>query len=906
MEQKSTHSGHEHGFIDTTEVATHIRVNARQTEDEILLKKLLGVDVQVMDEKGIAGQVASRLFEGMAVTRDGLDRAGFESKLETKLEKAFKRLRVEHAHPAGENEHLQKVKLVTEAIRDLAPPELLRKFAKSQVQAFVPESKDVGPNRFRIYCDILDVKGASVNRPVEIDFQHPFWQEEYANEVGLQNALKNKSAREVGVSFPVENGVTPHPENAKLKPQDVQNILSGAMNVLDSSKTLDPLDRKGIATGGTPPNVDVYVDIRRLMQQRDGANELIAALDTRAKLEAALVKDAHVRNCIRFNPPLDESKLASYPTLWTDLSKEIFDWVRGPGVTNGPLAMKGHGVFELYERSRKQAETYKKIATGTVNEESTAIVLTLLQQHEDLMEATKKGDTKKLDKEITELTEQKRLHEDIAGLRAMKQRALSDSYKNLIDEKNNIKADSKLLKSASPTWKSKVALNYLSSPTESISGDTDAQKELRAKLSEALKTVEEEIGYCEEVRIAANKINSRIKKCVTDGILKTGFSSTELAKIIDTTSGDLKPAFKAADDFSVIADNLITELIGANLKKESDIKTELEEKEKKRKEVGHDLTGADAQFAILKKYFMEYKNMSEEDAKKAANYLLARSMMNVDMSNFAEHLVTETYGVHDSETRRANKYSQKVIMQVARGAGIGIDPRPSFWSDDSSGPWEQYSDEAQPHWSKASYEQLLTAYYAMRTLEKDKSHALNVEATTYFRAQMAQILKVLTDKHAELFWQEFGPVAATKGKDVEDKAKEPMTQEKLKKVMRQFAESEMPKGYEEKVKKAIDYADRRVDRKWRATKRALAATGGATLGLLWKNKTYSAKNALTKGKNTVRDVVATLNRNKGNIALFALGTVVAGPFVAAAALAMKKAVDGPSAPAGSGGEHHPS
>lgn len=166
---------------------TNLRVNAREAEDEVILKKLLGVNAN-NSALSIAAFVSQKIFDVVSGTRHHLDQAHFRDQLNEKIQSALDR-----AHPhnkarkmeamwnrpqhGGESAYNEKVKIIVDAIRELLPSEMLQNFVRT--------------------TDGLEIDG----QPAMVDLSHAFWKDKMSmTEEQIAAAVEGHHPEDVGVS----------------------------------------------------------------------------------------------------------------------------------------------------------------------------------------------------------------------------------------------------------------------------------------------------------------------------------------------------------------------------------------------------------------------------------------------------------------------------------------------------------------------------------------------------------------------------------------------------------------------------------------------------------------------------------------------------------------------------------
>jgi hypothetical protein len=567
------------------------------------------------------------------------------------------------------------------------------------------------------------------------------------------------------------------------------------------------------------------------------------------------------------------------------------------------LAVETVDVLRVQKELQEQHQYHRKLREGSDNSAGAAMAASILMRYKDIGGVLGGGDGKEEKEKLDKINAKMRIENQSERVKQANITATRSWSDNVADI------------AACPTAYSSCAVG-VTIPAFTIGGQsygpiTTASKD---QVSTAVQWIRDREKNAREQISEYMKIEASLRT-IALAVVNINGSTGAPPNILNLFTFSGTPPFSitgvnysqfSRDNINTVLGELSAEEKYSPSDDEKQSKTKLEQELadiKSGKSKG--LTGAAAQHAVIAKYFENYHNCTVDEAKKAANYVLARTKIDAEVTSAVRDLSDEQFS--DNRT-----YGEYVADNVSTLWNHG-----SFHSEDHANNIIVGIANAiripmaggRPNWARVrNHRDLATAYHALRKLRTDDdvpAH-LKLKDTTSLQREMREITKqLLTKKHVVNLLMEQGMTKA----DATEAAKDSSRADVIEKV-RGFLESDIPTAYQNRVKAAIDHAEKRVEWKRRklnwATKKVAGGAwwagkktvGGAYGATKWTaGKGFGAVKAVTY--TAPKAVVMGALNNKITIAATAIGAVTAGPLgaVALGYMAKKMFETAPSATA---------
>ncbi len=832
------------GIVDTDiDTPDSIKAVGSQTESDLLIQRLLGIDlsaVNLRDEKerkGLSGDIAHNIFNRIKVTRVAMNQANFYQELHKNLERAIK------VHDSAKDkklpmEQLEKARLVSHAVYETMPEDISRELLAER-WGFVGEKNAI--NRITARVD-FGAKGGKIigQKDVSIDMTNVFWTVGRFKDVyELSNELENKTIEDIGMT--VSLGGVPMSPTTKLGKMEAQNIAKSFL----SGGEWNVAEFKGAyrEVGEKAPGMTAHwnVNINTLLQSRTTGTPPREVRDMNGSELQAYFSGMSLTDWEALIGIPGTSPTSAYPSskdTWaTVVARRVFEKLGRPETQK---LGKGNLVsLQQYQFVQAQRHQVLTRAQQSQNVQGAALTASILAQDAGLAEKFPTADKKKAEK----------LKKDIEALNYL-QKVLAD-FKNLQVNLTTVRG------SFETVWRREESLR-----TTGPSGTTT--KDL-AKWEQDLEKCRKELEEYNRIAIGLQGLFNALNSA--------GLAHGTILTYVDSSTGPKKIAIDVNFNPATIASTIESEIHLDDEKKKK-------EDEIKKSEAG-EFSGDDLQMKIFEEHLKKNNpGLSEADAKRGAKYLFGKSIADHEVQRVVSDTMDEIFGGAREERFGKEKFNVYIVDSIAKEANIPTSN--NDLSDVAFG--KQYKKDlllgvVPPDWSRASYKQLCTVYFAYKKLWEDPNHRLSLYHTPYVEKEMKKIGKLLSTRYMQALIDDFGDrVPDDEKKKIKD------TKIVTAETAAMMLSGDVPEKYRSKVDKILSGVEKRMYRKrdlfWNVSGKM--KTGAMAVGSVVKKGTSAV---LTKGP------IAMMWRNKWTTAFVIGGLALgAGPILVALSAAAGRKV----------------
>lgn len=871
------------GTVDANmETSAPVKAMGARAEADLIVRRLLGIDVSTVDLRNDARRVefsknvATHVFNEIRRTRVAITQDELENDLDKNLQQALKLYDVDNKRNLTENENAH---IIATALYEAMPKDVSRELL-NQRYAFTSEKNPIGSVEAVVgFGPAVAGSPLAGNMNVKIDMTNAFWSaQRFDDAAELANALDKKKIGDIGMAIP---GVSRATELSAAQAKSIaESAVAGWQITNLRGRYAEGRDAVTLPTG---ERLSWFVDLNQMVTSGTYTPSPPAVGPTRRFADMNLNELA---TCLR--DPVCWTAVVRAPTgvpnTWSVRPRDLYpsgggDWAQYVAGTiferlqrrgTEKLGIANLHQFQQYQHRQGQLHQVYSRAQQSENVLGAAATAAILSRTPALAEkfpTLDKGRTEKLKNDIEKIKYAQKMIDDLKSVQA-----------NLTS----------IGKSFAASIADLAGLNT-TGPTSSTSQDRDRWKNQVDQLNK-------DIAEYNKVARALQNIFNALNAAGLDGTKMGTYMTTTVVGGASVTTVNPAAIDNAFNPGSVSGD----------IERNVDIVGELKKKEDELKKTEGGEFSADA---LQQKIFAEYLkaqnpglNDGDPDIEKGAKYLFARTLADGVVQQDIQSIATDLFGEEkeegwvEGESLRQKKHDIDVINGVAKGVGV-LSYEPDSWYH-NLGPTmrrysanDRYNNVRSPEWSRASYKQLCTAYFALKQVYDDPSHRLHLGRWKFVKDQMQMITKLLSTRYIQALVDDFGG-------NIDEEDRKKLKQGKA--VTTATIEGMLSGGPPDKYKGKIDKVLRDVEGKiywkgnllkntWEKTgaKVPWVKTGKAITSPVW----WPAGKAIGLGGKATGWIV----NNPGKAALLGAGAVLAGPIAAAIAYGIANKFEGGSA-----------
>mgnify|MGYP000753316663 CR=1 FL=1 len=816
------------GVPDTVDTPKHVQAASAQAEADVLLRYLLGVDIN-QDASAIATQVAQRVCSTVGAVRGAMTEVSLQKLLDGRLNTALAMI---SADP------VDRPRVIAEAVYQAVPMAMLREFIERKN---IPFASEAGTEVSRLEKSVdFGTDAAPKLRGwhlVRIDLDNEFWKKNsFPSANKLIAEIQKKPFKDFGIQIVDASGAAVA-ESYTLDFGEAQKI-AGAANKWDVVRqdTQFGAVKENLPVGTDTVPVNIDVDLLVTMRTTADApsalrNRSIGSL-TREELAKVLAHPkggATSRHTVVATyeywqatvPELAQKKVKPTDNV-PGVGKEI-TWAQTIADRIFAQAVRAHGsklsgqdleLQQIQKEVHDKNEIYHRLKQDSQNEIGAALAATLIARDSSLAADFIEEDKDKVEKKLDANEQELRLLEFLDTIASEKIPTEEDSWAVVKGKMRDITLGISKI-SAGLHAEDTVTIGSASSNPEPFFIKAKAKK---ADVDAVRKRMNDRLAELSKLNNQYAAVDSKVK------LIKKMFDETNKARIA-AGEKDLKapgtlisinanPAeeMKRGVEIGILTGDWKRQM---GLKTKPEYEAEVEKNRKKLKDISDKkLTGVignDAQQHVFAKYF-EKRGLKPKEAEQGSRYLQARTMVDGAMSEGLSDAFEDMFEDAIEGERGQLKEAKKIIGGIAKAAGIAAYAKTTTITKRRYfvGPKEEKDVvEGRPNWQSASYKQLATAYFALKKLYEGAGPTrMNLPKLRYVTDQMQEISRILTMRFAQAVVED----ASEKASDDE--------KEKLKKndigatrrAVRRYLEGDPPERFKGRVDKVIAKAEN--DRFW--------------------------------------------------------------------------------------------
>jgi len=864
------------GFEETDQ----IRAAASTAEEEFLLQTF-GISIprgNIINtltgyHTELAQQIAQRVVQVIDSTRSAIALGDVRALLETNINSALQRINLQDEAGAlsrlTDTAHARRVRAVCESLRESLPAAVINDVVRYGLPVVIAEGRNIPPHIMQLNCDI---DGGM--KTVRVDTRHIFWRESvFAGPAALENALRQQgSLSRVGISVV---GNPPLPEDYRLNDTDISNLLHATSAIVDLNRRYDVLQMRS-------GNTELTIDVAKLLRYRtrEGRGPLVAAFTNPNQLRNLLMRDVVAQQFVTCIP----NNTAMSFGIAQGIANRVFAGIQNaPGA---PLAVEHNTLFEVQSRIAEQHRFFEQLREGTDNHWGAAMATMMLMKHKDLRDVLSLGDEAQVRTNLAQEQSRKSL------LEAMTQaRSISYNPSFAWDIAENVR-----------TGYNAALTNIRAGVVATLGGEsypaptTPAEQQLantwaRNRKAEADQVVQQSANVAQALERIVRFMN------LLDPTLTTGY---RIFDAIGVTPGTPPIFTRNPGNFNnTLNINVLLDEVQAgdsfqlrSVEHHQNRITELRQQQQRiaSREMPR---GADAQQRVMSAELIRYQGLTQEEARRGANVLRARGLLDTDMAQVAQRISGDLYR---SEQRPGFiRETANIGETLIRGDFLGSRDT-TMMRNVARECHVPLSTTQQPLWSQTRrYDDLITAYHALRKLKSRKFYDANSDVPWSLRLRegarvdlaMQEITRTLVMQHAKGILEMYGPSVGITEQQQARIIAEPSKAEH-ERILRKCLETDADVSTAQRVSKVIEEAGKQTQ----SVRRFLGSTlFGKDFGeitgsknpvsfksLLYGNKTWSAKGIAT---NTAKGVATATKfawaRKWGVAAGAGIGFLALGP-----------------------------
>lgn len=861
----SSHKLHTLGTADNVDVPQSVRGNVANAESAAVVQRLLGLRMMdlALDQNQVIQRIEDRLFSVVNETRASISRDELRTALDTNLNNALQQIRPSLNFAAASQR--EKIQAIAQATYESVPSDVIYQLGITSAPVHI--GVDGGQP-----TSIVEIPAVTINGTpsvVRIDTNHPFWrQNTFRNQSDMQQAMRGLTGREIGIINPdLRDHRLGTNEIARLTNAQFDIVSVPSVNVADSEALVL---RVGTAT--TDSTMTVRINALLKGTTTDDApvglqNRNIAELNTTQIRELLLHRGTagtfpywRLYVSAGNNLPTDQvTQCITQPFLigFNLAATAEAEMIRAGVPANARVGARSIRLMDAHTDVRaeqaKLQTLMEKLANGSENPGGAALALSLAASNRSVMaSATQQAEETKLRTELTKdraklelVTQLKKLGELKANFRIPTMPSLgAANYELIFNERANLSHDIGIIGHPTATWRSDYCSSGGIGLPSAFTSQTD-KRDLGARLQQQLKEVTEEGNRYVEVANALNRI------ALSANTAEVYTSSNTLSTRASNTGTVNRTAI--GSDFNNVA---VAEAIATETKLES--VAEIEESIKKNEDLlKKSKAGGESGDALQQKIFEEHfkrQGLSVAEAKKSANYLYTRSLLDDELTSQHQALIDDLFESidHGSEDRKVERKGRTSLRHVATALGIQTVNR-------------NYD------WDRASYRTLVTAYFSLKKIyEGGTADSVNAPGSHAVQGEMKRIAEVLSRRHTTMLLNDMG-------NDLPDEDRKKLGSRKAlsAETLEQFLTGEAPEKYVPRIDAVLHATEGRIYRAGRNGRRMEAAGALAASSFIIGAKGIGkGANATLSGANAAKNWTWA---QRGNIATFSLFTALGGP-----------------------------
>lgn len=838
------------GMVDQgLDTPDDVKAMGSHAEADAIIRNLLGLDLSVFnirdksDRDRMAAEITRSTFNIVRQTRVSITEAHLEDILKKNLDDAMKLC--DDRSKVLNRDDISRI--AAGAIYETFPKDLSRELLRQRF-AFTAEKQPIGKLKAKI-----DLGG---NRDVVIDMTNAFWvSQPYRSADELRDALDGKVIGKIGMEI---TGLQPSHTLTAAEAQKIAESVTtanDAWTVTELKGEFRTLREDCVLPNGM--TIQWGVDIDALLKAKAGARD-VADLNRDelvAHFDAMPVPEWNALIGNQFPPPpllapFVVDPIEQYPrTLaksWAaTVAEKVFERLQRPATEKLGRHADLHQLQQYQRRQYQMNQIYTRAQTSE-NAMGAMATASILSQDPSLAERFPT-----LDKTKTDM-----LKNDIEKIKYAQK---------MIDELKSVQAN---LTSIGKSFAASIAdLSGLNTtgPASSSSQDRDKWKNQVDQLNK-------DIAEYNKVARSLQNVFNALNAAGLDGTKMGTYMTTAIVGGASVTT--VNPA---SIDYTFNPGS-----VAGDIERNVDIAGELKKKEEDLKKTEGGEFSADA---LQQKVFAEYlkaqnPGLSEDDAERGAKYVFARTLADGVMRQDIASVTEDLFGEAKDVSVEQEEHDIDVINGVAKAVGITAHERNN---------WFMYFNPQSPEWSRASYKQLCTAYFALKQVYDDPSHRLHLGRWKFVKEQMQTIAKLLSTRYVQALVDDYSGNI-----DPEERKKLKQGKAATAATVEQILSGAPPEKYKGKIEKVLKDVEGKMFWKgtalksvWEKTKAGTVRTGKVLKYGSWP-VWYPAGKAIGLGGKGVGLVA----KHPWMTAGFVAGSILAGPVAAALALAVANKVGG--------------
>ena len=930
-----------------SEAPDGIKSKVANAEQEMLLQYLLGLNLRDVslqgatpNERAIAEKIITSIASRMDNARTRIEQGPLQGVLQQNISTALQSVAA-HSNGVRANTDrigLQRIRAIAEAVYASLPKNIVDELMRYSMPVALQTGTTLNRHKLFLGDIVVDRAGNLLPRPaidpstglrvypvdsdvVVIDTRAKFWVENgpFADEAALAEAITGKKITYCGIELS-RTGAFPSTEISDVLAQAIARENINAISL--SNKYQTRLERVRVGTRDVECSIDLNALVSaevNLTVTRGGNPYRIRYLGECDRGELAAYLNNR-QNFDRFITGLEGVDLATVVSagstngpLPAAFAAFICERLRGNAGAPGAIAEENVSVFRIQRELKEQHQYHTRLRESSDNYAGAAFASSILMRYKDIGDALGIADRSQAQESVNNA------NNDLQLLAALEKVEAHTSFTPTQDwtvlEGRKTTATASLVAARAAMGGATVGGPDITLRVTMPDGSTVDHKmktlacTTPAELDRVVDRAEEWINQRSRDVQAAVKadIDPQIKQYEEfERLLKQVFNNLDLRAATNPTIASIDiyrlydPMTKAAvranfrttlNPSALVADVKAKLTLAERAKLEADVKSGRDTIANIDSGKVNGLSGADAQHAVIARYFEQYHGCTGEEAKQAANFVLARTKVDTEVSTMVQEFSDDQFQDNRGWWRR--KFED--VGAFLTNGNVGVDAHAHNIMHSIADSCGVQHSATVYRWGSANYRQLLTAYFSLQRLYKGEGvpPGIRLPESGAVQAQMREITKVLTQRHAAQLLKEFGPQSGISEERINDALKDPSKKD-LMILMEQFLTGEPPQRYQQRVNDAITTADGRVEwtrrsLKW-AAKGAAAGTAGAAL---WAGKKTASgvvagtMGAAALGKKVAIDAPVAVTkgvwRNKGKIALIGGASLLGGPLLGAAA-----------------------
>ena len=898
----------------------------------------LGIDLPAT----LAQQISRRVITVIDHTRNAVEVSGLRRLLEQNIQASLERIDIRSDNPAllrvTDPLKERRVRAIVDAIRESIPADLMNDVVRYGLPSYIPEDRNISPHLVVAECDLASPRFQKVGGTtavekckVEIDTRHYFWRLDHDKphatpptnihddlEAALITNAQTLSA--VGIRIIAQ---PPIEEDFRITNiNDINAILNATARGVGLTKRYEIIRFHPRARR----DVEFIIDTSKIVRHRNTAGRLVAGMNRDALANALRTNNNNILDFISFQPT-NAGVVPLTPLLANQIADEMFR-VLG-SVPTGALSVINNPVHVIQAEIAEQHRFFEQLREGSDNNGAATLATSLLMRHKDLRDVLRPRDGTAIQRDITRAQQDLTLIKLIENLEQSSVPSGAGNWQQMRQMEIDIQTAMRTAGAAPDGYIAFLLAGTVcadqSSPVElDPNTGTPNRRPLISWLQGKQNEVRAKIAEYEEIARKMAAISAQITT-MNNPPLSLGLSLGTIGTLVPVITTN-RASYTSPMDLRSFAEDAKANcnLVG---KKKEDIAKNLEKLNKELAEgATKKINGAEAQHRVISAELMRYHGLTENEARSGANVLRARALLDTDMTQVAARISGDLHGEDVQVTGSAWEHVKRFGEDVMR-ADYGLSRDRVVIENIAHACHVPHAAHHRPLWSQTQrYDDLITAYHALRKLKQQKFYDRNSEVPWDIRLRdaagvdraMQEISRALVLQHAKGILDVYGPsVGLTEG-DKEKILAEPLKSQH-ERILRGFLEADPDANIAHKAQHAIEHASRRTQ----PVRRFLSSTlfgkdWGMVTGasnpvsyrsLIYGNPTFS----LNGGWNMIKNLGRNANSRKwGILAGASLGFLALGPAaplgIAAASIAGGKFWGKPppaaSAPSGSGAANH--